>query len=1005
MRVLGISCFYHDAAAALLVDGRLVAAAEEERFSRVKHDWEFPSRAVQFCLDRAGITGADLDLVVFYEKPFWKFDRILMSVLATWPRSMVAFREAMLVWLLDKLWARDQIQERLGCARDRIVFCPHHMSHAAATFYPSGLEKAAVLTVDGVGEWATGSRGTAWDHQILLDEEMRYPHSLGLLYSVFTAFLGFQVNEGEYKVMGMAPYGQPRFVDQIFDKLVDLRPDGSFRLDMDYFAYHHSAYHSFNERFVELFGRPRAAGEANLLDPHYADLAASIQKVAEEILLRQAIFLQRRTGHEALCMAGGVALNSVANARVLRESGFRRVFIQPAAGDGGGALGAALWGYHQVLGGRERFRMHHCYWGQEHGDADIAAFLRSEGHAFTELSDMDAVYAEVAQRLEHGQVVGWMQGRFELGPRALGARSILADPRAAHMKDVVNARIKFREPFRPFAPSVLAERVEDYFDLPNAMEVDPARFMLMVVPVREERRAEIPAVTHVDGTSRIQAVHREPSPHYHAVISKFCELTGVPVVLNTSFNLRGEPIVNTPAEAFSTFARSDMDALVMGRFLVSRRAAGEGRLVPGAELEKWAHAPQRASGTEQRPAQLPAPAAGHGVFGVRPEEASAPRRGRLWEKVGSAVAGLVLSFLVLELLVRFTLPNPNMQVRGMYAEDETGIHLRPGWQGRVHTSEFDVPVTIGEDGRRPVPPPSVPSGRTLLALGDSFTFGCWSPAGKTWLAGLGRATGARIVNAGSPNAGTDTAAAWLAGPGASVPADLAVLAFYSGNDFFDNLAGRQAFTLDAGFLVLRPAAEARWSDYDCLARVPQPSPTGVFPARRPWYRSLLGRSHLYQFGRSLMYGASRQVLRPNMAQAWFLRRYTPEMEQALQSTADHLDEVLAQVTRRGMPLALVVIPSAQEVYDEDWRAWLDYQGLDEQLFDRNRPRRFVTAWARGRGVPVLDLVPVLRGRERLYYRADMHWNDLGHFQVGERVAEFLRQQGLLNPGSAQEEEP
>jgi len=527
------------------------------------------------------------------------------------------------------------------------------------------------------------------------------------------------------------------------------------------------------------------------------------------------------------------------------------------------------------------------------------------------------------------------------------------------------------------------------------------------VPVRPERRAEIPAVTHVDGTSRIQAVHREHSPHYHAVISKFCEVTGVPVVLNTSFNLRGEPIVNTPAEAFSTFARSDMDALVMGRFLVSRRAAGEGRLVPGAELEKWAHAPQRASGTEGRPEApaAPPPAAGPGVFGVRPEEAPAPRRTRFWERVGSLAAGLVASFLVLEFLVRFWLPNPNMQVRGMYAEDETGLHLRPGWQGRVHTAEFDVPVTIDPEGRRAVPPPAVTSGRTLLALGDSFTFGCWSPAEKTWLAGLGRATGAQVVNAGSPNAGTDTAAAWLAGPGASVPADLAVLAFYSGNDFFDNLAGRKAFTLDAGFLVLRPAAEARWSGYDCLARVPQPAPGGPFPDRRPWYRSLLGRSHLYQFGRSLMYGASRQALRPNMAQAWFLRQYTSEMEQALQNTTNHLDEVLAQARRRGMPLALVVIPSAQEVYDEDWRAWLDYQGLDEQLFDRNRPRRFVMAWARDRGVPALDLVPVLRGRERLYYRADMHWSDLGHFQVGEKVAEFLRQQNLLNPGTVKEEEP
>lgn len=997
MRVLGISCFYHDAAAALLVDGHLVAAAEEERFSRVKHDWEFPSHAVRFCLDRAGITGADLDLVVFYEKPFWKFDRILMSTLATWPRSMVAFREAMLVWLLDKLWARDLLQERIGCQRDRIVFCPHHMSHAASAFYPSGLEKSAILTVDGVGEWATGTRGTAWDQEILLDEEMRYPHSLGLLYSAFTAFLGFQVNEGEYKVMGMAPYGQPRFADLILDKMVHLRPDGSFRLDMDCFAYHHSAFHSFSERFVELLGPARTREEANLLDPHYADVAASIQKVAEEILVRQASWLHRRTGHEALCMAGGVALNSVANSRILRESGFKKLYIQPAAGDGGGALGAALWGYHQVLGGRERFRMDHCYWGQEHSDQAIADFLRSEGHAYQELSDLEAVHSEVAERLACGQVVGWMQGRFEWGPRALGARSILADPRAAHMKDVVNARIKFREPFRPFAPSVLAERVEDYFDLPDAPGVDPARFMLMVVPVRPDRRDEIPAVTHVDGTARIQAVHREQSPEYHGVISSFCQLTGVPVVLNTSFNLRGEPIVNTPAEAYSTFARSDMDALVMGRFLVSRRAAGEGRLVPGAELEKWAHAPQRVSGTENRPESRPALAeSGHGLFGVRPEEspASGPNGVSPASLLGKVALVLLASLVLLEILVRFLVPNPNMQLRGMYLEDEEGIRLRPGWQGRIHNAEFDTRVEIGPDGRRDLPEPPPDPTATVLALGDSFTFGCWSDSDSTWLARLQRAGGVRVLNAGVPNAGTDAEAAWLRGPGAGIPADLLLVAFYTGNDFHDNLVGRDAFTLDSGFLVLKPAAEARWSGYDCLGRTPPPRTDLPPDARRPWYRGALMRSHLYQYVRSRVYGGTRSALRPSLPQAWFLRRYTPEMEQALFKTTQHLDDLLAQARSRGIPMALVVIPSSQEVYDEEWQAWLAAWELEEGLFDRSRPRRFLLDWARQRNVPALDLLPSLRGRERLYYRADMHWNDLGHFQAGEKVAEFLREQGL-----------
>ncbi|MGI5842845.1 MAG: carbamoyltransferase N-terminal domain-containing protein [Candidatus Xenobium sp.] len=997
MRVLGISCFYHDAAAALLVDGQLVAAAEEERFSRVKHDWEFPARAVSFCLERAGLTGADLDLVVFYEKPFRKLDRILMSTLATWPRSMVAFREAMLVWLLDKLWVRDILQERIGCKRDRIVFCPHHMSHAASAFYPSGLEKSAILTVDGVGEWASGTRGTAWDQEILLDEEMCYPHSLGLLYSAFTAFLGFQVNEGEYKVMGMAPYGQPRFADLILDKMVHLRPDGSFRLDMDYFAYHHSAFHSFSDRFVELLGPARSREESNLLEPHYADVAASIQKVAEEILVRQASWLHRRTGHEALCMAGGVALNSVANSRILRESGFKKLYIQPAAGDGGGALGAALWGYHQVLGGRERFRMDHCYWGQEHTDREIVGFLRSEGHACQEFPDLEAVCSEVAERLACGQVIGWMQGRFEWGPRALGARSILADPRASHMKDVVNARIKFREPFRPFAPSVLAERVEDYFQLPDALGVDPARFMLMVVPVCPERREEIPAVTHVDGTARIQAVHREQSPEYHEVISRFCQLTGVPVVLNTSFNLRGEPIVNTPAEACSTFARSDMDALVMGRFLVSRRAAGEGRLVPGAELEKWAHAPQRASGTEKRPGgEAELPGAAHALFGVRPEEGAASRPGgnSLGGTLGKVALILLTSLVLLEILLRLLVPNPNMQVRGMYLEDEGGIRLRPGWQGRIHSAEFDTRVEIGKDGMRALPLPSRAEGGTVLALGDSFTFGCWSEADSTWLARLQRAAGVRVLNAGIPNAGTDAEASWLRGPGASLRADLLMVSFYTGNDFHDNLVGRDSFTLDSGFLVLKPAAEARWSAYDCLGRTPPPQTELPSDARRPWYRGVLMRSHLYQYGRSRMYGGTRSALRPSLPQAWFLRRYTPEMEQALAQTTEYLDDLLMQAKARGIPMVLVVIPSSQEVYDEEWQAWLAAWDLEEELFDRSRPRRFLLEWARQRNVAALDLLSAFRGRERLYYRADMHWNDLGHFHAGEKVAEFLREQAL-----------
>ena len=531
MRVLGISCFYHDSAAAIIVDGQVVAAAEEERFSRIKHDSSFPRRAIKFCLDSAFCQAQDLDLVVFFEKPFQKFDRLLMSAMATWPKSAIAFRESSLVWLLDKLWVKAHLQEQLGIGKDKIVFCPHHLSHASSAYYCSGFTNAALLTVDGVGEWATGTRGSAWGTQIHLDDEMRFPHSLGLLYSAFTSFLGFQANDGECKVMDMAPYGQPVFFDTIFKKLVRLESDGSFTLNMEYFDFHHSVCRSFSDKFCEIFGKPRSPEEANLLDPHYANVAASIQAAAEEILVRQAQALRRKYGHDNLCLAGGVALNSVANARIYRESGFSGIYIQPAAGDSGGALGAALWGYYNVLGGTGRYRLLTPYLGQEHDDYAVADYLRSQNCKFKELPDMNAVYQEVATRLEYGQVVGWMKGRFEWGACALGARSILADPRATYMKDLVNARIKFREPFRPFAPSVLAEGIEEYFDIPNSHLIDPLRFMLMAVPVYQDRREIIPAVTHVDGTSRLQAVYKQESPYYYELINAFYQRTGVPLLL------------------------------------------------------------------------------------------------------------------------------------------------------------------------------------------------------------------------------------------------------------------------------------------------------------------------------------------------------------------------------------------------------------------------------------------------------------------------------------------
>jgi len=590
--ILGISCYYHDSAAALIRDGLLVAAAEEERFTRLKHDHGFPSNAISFCLEQAGISGPDLDYVVFYEKPLRKFERIMQTSLATWPRSWGVFRESMVTWFDEKLWVKSQILRHLGVPSEKLLFSDHHMSHASSAFFCSPFEEAAILTCDGVGEWQTTTigRGTAdWgdrsdevSNSIQLLDEIRFPHSLGLLYSAFTAFLGFRVNSGEYKVMGMAPYGEPRYADRVW-KLIEVDGDGGFRLNMDYFCFHHSTSQTYNRRFVELFGQPRRH-ESEFFTPltnpertgakaeenqYYADIAASIQLVTEEVVLAMARYAHARTGSTRLCMAGGVALNSVANGRLARETPFEEIYIHPAAGDAGGAVGAALWAYHVLLGRPRRFHMDHAYWGASYTNGEARALLDERGVPYVTLDD-EQIVERVVGALVEGKVVGWHRGRFEWGPRALGNRSILADPRSAEMKDIVNTKIKFREPFRPFAPAVVEERARDYFELPNPGAAGPAEFMLLVAPIPEQRQVEIPAVTHVNGTGRLQVVRREANPAYHRVIEAFGESTGVPVLLNTSFNLRGEPIVDTPANALATFAHSDIDALVIGNLLVEK---------------------------------------------------------------------------------------------------------------------------------------------------------------------------------------------------------------------------------------------------------------------------------------------------------------------------------------------------------------------------------------------------------------------------------------------------
>jgi carbamoyltransferase len=511
------------------------------------------------------------------------------------PRSRRLFQEAMIPWLGDKVWIRHHLQTRLGVPASRILFSEHHLSHAASAFFCSPFRESAILTLDGVGEWTTATVGVGRGTDLTLLEEIRFPHSLGLLYSAFTAFLGFEVNEGEYKVMGMAPFGAPRYVERVM-KLIRVDDDGGFELDMDYFEFHRSAERTYSDRFVELFGEPRNpaapfftadSGYPSYFGPrpadhaaqaqenqHYADLAASIQAVIEDVVLRMARHVHRRTGLPRLCMAGGVALNSVANGRVLREAPFEELYVQPAAGDSGGALGAALWAYHAVLGRPRSFVMEHASWGQEYTRPEVVASLDAAGIAYRAFDDEDRLLDHVAERLERGQVVGWFQGRFEWGPRALGHRSILADPRRADMKDLVNVKIKYREPFRPFAPSVPVGRTEEYFDLSDAARHYPARFMLYVVDVHDAKRDVIPAVTHVDGTARLQTVREETAPRYHRLIERFGKATGVPVLLNTSFNLKGEPIVNTPTQALATFARSGMDILVLGDCVVDKLATG-----------------------------------------------------------------------------------------------------------------------------------------------------------------------------------------------------------------------------------------------------------------------------------------------------------------------------------------------------------------------------------------------------------------------------------------------
>jgi len=577
MKILGISAHYHDSAAALVVDGVPVCALQEERLSRRKNDASFPLAAIEWCLDEAGVEPAELDAVVFYEKPMLKLERILVSTLRAFPRSWRSFPRAMKNTLGEKAWVKGIIASRLGVPGRKILFTEHHQSHAAAAFLTAPTREAAILTADGVGEWATLTLGRGLKRDdgacsIELLRELRFPHSLGMFYSTFTAFLGFEVNEGEYKVMGLAAYGKPRFEEQV-RALLRRTDDGAFALDLDYFDFHASARRAWSPRFVEVFGPPRAPHEP--IDPatpegaRWADLAASVQRVLEEVLVELARALQRETGLEDLCLGGGVALNGCANARILRESGFGRVFVPFAPGDAGCALGAALYADRIHFGRPDQPVPDHAAWGCAVEPEALARLAVEDGLLLERPQDERALLEVVAGELAAGRIVGWMDGRCEFGPRALGNRSILAAPDQAATRDRLNREVKYREEFRPFAPAVPQEVADRYFELPPG-GVRLCRFMSGVFPVRPEWRARLAAVTHVDGTARVQAVDPEASPRFHALLRAFGARTGIPVLLNTSFNLAGEPIVTTAAEGYSTFRRSGMDLLAAGRCLVRK---------------------------------------------------------------------------------------------------------------------------------------------------------------------------------------------------------------------------------------------------------------------------------------------------------------------------------------------------------------------------------------------------------------------------------------------------
>ena len=589
MYVLGISAYFHDAAAAIFKDGKLIAAIEEEKLSRIKHDYNFPENAIQFCLNEAKIQSSELDYVVFYEKPFIKFERIIKTVIWSFPKTFNLFQESMKNWLFDKLWIRNVIQNTLDITKEKIMFSNHHLSHAASAFYCSPFNKAAIVTFDGVGEWATTTFSEGNNNKIKMKKEIKFPHSIGLIYSVFTAFLGFEINEGEYKVMGMAPYGSPKYTDKV-RKVINSNDDGSFYIDSKYISYHYSTKKSYSNKFLSLFGKPRESDSLFFTNKtgypkyfgnkpkdyedqiqsnqYYADIAASIQKVTEEIIISLLNKIPAEKYDFNLCMAGGVALNSVINGIITDKTQFKNVYIQPSAGDGGGAVGAALTFMIDSKLQKRDFIMDHAFWGPEFSNDEIKKVLEKSNYKYIYYQNKEDIQNMIVKDILENKVIGLFQNKMEWGPRALGNRSIIANPTLEEMKDIVNSKIKFREPYRPFAPSVMEDKIEDIFVTKYKKNVNPNDFMLNVIKVKSEYIDKIPAVSHM-GTARIQSVRKQNKDYYN-LIKKFYKITGIPLLLNTSFNIKGEPIVCSPADALNTFSKSGLDKLALGNYYLTK---------------------------------------------------------------------------------------------------------------------------------------------------------------------------------------------------------------------------------------------------------------------------------------------------------------------------------------------------------------------------------------------------------------------------------------------------